>query len=275
MNMRRPAPILSAFAVILLLAAGCGGRSAKQAYELPPPAPPGEDKPQDEVSQNLALALGAKPNSAASLEARRATLPKELVGDQQNAEYSGERLTGSVATRAPAVSPAAVPPAHASSQVAPAAPAAPKAAPRVAVESLPAPTAPVPAAPVPAAPKPTAAPASPKTPMPAPAASPAAPAAPPAAPSAVVASAATAGQTIAQIAAFRTRANAEGGWQRLRAAHPDLLGDRALILHEVDLGERGIYYRVRTGPFADTASAKAFCEQLRARDQGCVVISPN
>ena len=265
--MRRPAPTLCAFAVMLLLAAGCGGRSAKQAYELPPPAPPGEDKPQDEVSQNLALALGSEPNSAASLEARRATLPKELVGDHQNAEYSGERLTGSVATRAPAASPAAAPPAPASSQAIPAAPAAPKAAPPVAVERLPAPT-----APVPAAPKPMAAPASPKAPMPAPVAP---PAAPPAAPSAVVASAATAGQTIAQIAAFRTRANAEGGWQRLRAAHPDLLGDRALILHEVDLGERGIYYRVRTGPFADTASAKAFCEQLRARDQGCVVISPN
>jgi len=75
------------------------------------------------------------------------------------------------------------------------------------------------------------------------------------------------------LAAFRTRANAEGGWQRLRAAHPDQLGDRPLILQEKDLGERGIYYRVRTGPFADIASAKAFCEELHARDQGCIVLS--
>jgi len=251
--MRRPAPIFCALAAILLLVAGCGGRSAKPVYDLPPPAPPGEDKPQDEVSQNLALALGSAPNGAGSLEARRATLPKELVGDQQNAEYSGERLTGSVATRVPAASPAAVP----------SAPAAPKAAPRVTVERQP--TTP-PQAPAP--PKPVAAPTAPSPPE-------APPAAPPAAPSAAVANAATAGQVLAQIAAFRTRANAEGGWQRLRTAYPDLLGNRALILHEVDLGERGIYYRVRTGPFADTAAAKAFCQQLRSRDQACVVVSPN
>lgn len=79
---------------------------------------------------------------------------------------------------------------------------------------------------------------------------------------------------MAQLASFRTRANAEGGWQRLRAAHPDQLGDRALILQETDLGDRGVYYRVRTGPFADNAAAKAFCARLQARDQACLVISP-
>lgn len=271
--MRRPAPTLCALAAVLLLAAGCGGRSAKPVYELPPPAPPGEDKPQDEVSENLALALGSTPGDAASLEARRATLPKELVGDRQNAEYSGERLTGSVATRAPASAPTPA------AQAIPVAPDAPDAAPRVTVERQPAAPAPAPATPkAPAAPPPETptetppAPAAPQAPVAAPAA---APVAPPAAPSAAVANAATAGQVVAQIAAFRTRANAEGGWQRLRAAHPEVLGDRPLILHEVDLGTRGIYYRVRTGPFADTAEAMAFCDRLRAQDQACVVISPN
>jgi hypothetical protein len=77
-----------------------------------------------------------------------------------------------------------------------------------------------------------------------------------------------------QLAAYRTSANAERGWQRLRAMHPDQLGDRALIMREVDLGDRGIYYRVRTGPFADVAAAKAFCSLLRDRDQECFVIRP-
>ena len=81
-----------------------------------------------------------------------------------------------------------------------------------------------------------------------------------------------AGLVTVQLAAYRTRANAEVGWQRLRAAHPDQLGDRALIMREADLGDRGIYYRVRTGPFADVAAAKAFCSLLRARDQDCLVI---
>jgi cell division septation protein DedD len=81
-----------------------------------------------------------------------------------------------------------------------------------------------------------------------------------------------AGRVTVQLAAFRTRANAERGWQRLRAAHPDQLGGRALIMREIDLGDRGIYYRVRTGPFADVAAAKAFCSLLRTRAQDCLVI---
>ncbi|HEY5597484.1 MAG TPA: SPOR domain-containing protein [Kiloniellales bacterium] len=252
--MCRPAPTVVALVAVVLLAAGCGGRSSKPVYELPPPAPPGEDKPVDEVSENLALALGLPPNSPASLEERRSRLPKELVGDQQNADYTGERLTGSAAAATPAPPPAAAV-STAAVPTAPAAPQAPEAAPRVPVVRQPAPPPPVPAAP-PAAKAPVAAPVA------------------PAAPSAVVANAAAAGRVTAQIASFRTRANAEGGWQRLRAAHPGLLGDRALILQEADLGDRGIYYRVRTGPFPDTAAAKDFCARLRARDQACVVISP-
>ncbi len=81
-----------------------------------------------------------------------------------------------------------------------------------------------------------------------------------------------AGRVTVQLAAFRTRANAERGWQRLRAAHPDQLSDRVLIMREIDLGDRGIYYRVRTGPFADVTAAKAFCSLLRSRDQDCFVV---
>ena len=91
-------------------------------------------------------------------------------------------------------------------------------------------------------------------------------------PPAPVANVSDAGRVMVQLAAFRTRANAERGWRRLRAAHPDQLGDRALIMREVDLGDRGIYYRVRTGPFTDVAAAKAFCSLLRTRDQDCLVI---
>jgi len=247
--MSRPARAACVLLTLLILVGGCGGKSKSTAYPVPPPAPPGEDKPSAEVSQNLAIALGPTSDKPATLEERRDKLPSELVGDRGNAVYSGERLKGSVTATAAASTPAPASPVPPAPVVA----KAPPAVPRTPVERQAASVAP--SAPVSAQP-----PASP------------APAAPPV-PPAPTANLSGGGQVTAQLAAFRTRANAEGGWQRLRAAHPDQLGDRALILQEADLGERGIYYRVRTGPFADIATAKAFCEQLRAREQACVVLN--
>jgi len=248
--MRHPARAVCVLLTLVLLLGGCGGKSKRTAYPIPPPAAPGEDTPSAEVSENLAMALGPDLGTP-TLEEKRAKLPKALVGDTGNAAYSGERLTGTVTAPVPVSTPPPAPLAK-----------APPAVPRIPVEqkaTLAAPPAPAPAqaaaetAPVPTAPAPASAPAAPPAPT---------------------ANLAGAGRVTAQLASFRTRANAEGGWQRLRAAHPDQLGDRSLILQEKDLGERGIYYRVRTGPFADVAAAKAFCEEMRARDQACVVVRP-
>lgn len=241
--MSRPVCAVCALLALMVLVTGCGGDSKSAAYPIPPLTAPGEDTPSAEVSENLALALGQDSVAPETLEEKRDKLPRELVGDRGNAVYSGQRLTGSVTAPAAASTPVpsapAVPPA-------PVVAKAPPAVPRVPVEQQ--------------------------------AASVAIPAAPPAsasvAPPAPTANLSGAGRVTVQLAAFRTRANAEGGWQRLRAAHPDQLGDRALIMRETDLGDRGIYYRVRTGPFADVAAAKAFCAQLRARDQACVVKGP-
>ncbi len=264
--MSRPARAVCVLLMLLVVVSGCGGKSKSTAYPVPPPAPPGEDKPSAEVSQNLALALGPAASRPETLEERRAKLPSALVGDKGNAVYSGERLMGSVTGRATAAAPAAgsasVPPAPAIPKAPPAVAKAPPAVPRIPVERQSASATP-PAAPPAAPPAPAnAAPAPPAAEPPRPA------------PPAPTANLSGGGLVTAQLGAFRTRANAEGGWQRLRAAHPDQLGDRALILQERDLGERGIFYRVRTGPFTDLAAAKAFCEQLKIRDQGCVVISP-
>ena len=247
--MSHPVRAVCVLLALTVLVAGCGGNSRSAAYQAPPLAGPGEDTPSAEVSENLALALGPSARSPETLEEKRDKLPRALVGDQENAVYSGQPLTGSV------TAPAAVS-TLGSSSPAPVVAKAPPAVPRVPVEQQAASA---------------VLPAAPPAPAPAPAAAPTAAAAKPA-PPAPTANLSGSGRVTVQLAAFRTRANAEGGWQRLRAAHPDQLGDRALIMREADLGDRGIYYRVRTGPFADTAAAKAFCAQLRARDQECVVI---
>ena len=51
-----------------------------------------------------------------------------------------------------------------------------------------------------------------------------------------------------------------------------LLGDRELTVQEVDLGERGIFYRVQAGFFPERAGASALCRALKARQQDCLVV---
>lgn len=251
--MSRPIRAACALLALVALVTGCGGGSKSTAYPVPPLVPPGEDTPSAEISQNLALAFGPEPVVPESIEEKYDKLPRELVGDRRNAVYSGQRLTGSGAAPAAASTPAPSAPAVPPAPPASAAAKAPPAVPRVPVEQQAA-SAAFPAMPPESAP--TLAPAKPK----------------PISPPAPAANVSDAGRVTVQLGAFRTRVNAEGGWQRLRAAHPDQLGDRALIMRETDLGDRGIYYRVRTGPFADVAAAKAFCAQLRARNQNCLVI---
>lgn len=76
-----------------------------------------------------------------------------------------------------------------------------------------------------------------------------------------------------QLASFKSQKTAAAEWQRIRASFPQLLAGQELNLQRIDLGERGIFYRVRTGPFTDLASAKAACTHMRDQKQDCLVIT--
>jgi hypothetical protein len=75
-----------------------------------------------------------------------------------------------------------------------------------------------------------------------------------------------------QIVAVQARADAASEWARISRAHADLLGAFEPYVQEVDLGERGIWYRVQAGPL-DRADADALCAALQDRDAGCIVRS--
>lgn len=80
---------------------------------------------------------------------------------------------------------------------------------------------------------------------------------------------------LVQLAAARSRAGAEGEWNRLRAKNLDLLGDLRLTVTKADLGpEKGIFYRLRAGPLADEPSARRLCSRLSSRQVGCLIIKP-
>lgn len=77
---------------------------------------------------------------------------------------------------------------------------------------------------------------------------------------------------VIQLASVPSSADAEREWARLQAAHPALLGDRAMMIDAVQLGDRGTFYRLRTGPFPDREAARVLCRQLSGAGQECLVV---
>ena len=77
-----------------------------------------------------------------------------------------------------------------------------------------------------------------------------------------------------QLAAVRDESAARGEWRRLRERHAELLGNLSLNVVRADLGPKGIFYRLRAGPLADKATARALCQVLAKKKVGCLVIPP-
>lgn len=79
------------------------------------------------------------------------------------------------------------------------------------------------------------------------------------------------GRFVAQLAALQSEAGVETAWRRYESRAPDLFAQARIDVERADLGQRGIYYRVRAGYFADRANAARFCERIRQMGQDCVV----
>ena len=146
---------------------------------------------------------------------------------------------------------------------------------------LPRPTPPPepPAAATPEAPPPVAAQAAPP---PAPAVAPAAPAAPvhgAAPPQSAALPSALAGTAIGkgyrlQVGAVKTQEGAAQEWARIKKQNADLVGTLSVATERVDLGDKGVFYRIQAGPLADGAEADRICSALRHRNVGCLLVKP-
>ncbi|MDZ7711809.1 MAG: tetratricopeptide repeat protein [Rhodovibrio sp.] len=75
-----------------------------------------------------------------------------------------------------------------------------------------------------------------------------------------------------QVASLRSERDAKAEWRRLKGQHGALLAELPLKLQKTDLPEKGTYYRLRSGPFADAGTPKQLCAVLQARDQACLVV---
>ena len=75
-----------------------------------------------------------------------------------------------------------------------------------------------------------------------------------------------------QLAALESEQKAMTEWRRLSARMPDLMSaHRPAVLRAERDGKT--FYRLRTGGFADTAQATAFCTQVKSKGGGCAIAS--
>jgi len=77
-----------------------------------------------------------------------------------------------------------------------------------------------------------------------------------------------------QLASVLSEQAALAEWKRISAKHTDLLGSYTPAVTQADLGERGVFYRLRAGPLADKAAADSLCASLAAVNVGCIVVRP-
>jgi len=71
------------------------------------------------------------------------------------------------------------------------------------------------------------------------------------------------------LASYRSADQAERGWSQLRRAHSEVLGNLNHTVSRVDLGSKGVFYRLVAGPFASSSEASSACAKLKSRRQFC------
>lgn len=79
------------------------------------------------------------------------------------------------------------------------------------------------------------------------------------------------GAFVVQIGAYRALEEAEAGWLAFVSRHADMTSGRAPDIQRADLGERGVFHRLRVAGFETREEAAAYCASLDARGQSCLV----
>jgi Sporulation related domain. len=88
------------------------------------------------------------------------------------------------------------------------------------------------------------------------------------------ASAPASGRYQVQLLAARSPEGASAAWKKIQAKNGDVLGGLSSTVARADLGDKGVFYRLRVGPIADEAKAKSLCSTLKSRSVSCLIIGP-
>src|SRR5205823_464748 len=78
-----------------------------------------------------------------------------------------------------------------------------------------------------------------------------------------------AGPVRIQLASLHSPEAAKEEWSRLKREHPNTLGKLTAVAVRVDLGDKGVWYRVQTQVFDNAAAADRLCADLKKQKIGC------
>lgn len=123
-----------------------------------------------------------------------------------------------------------------------------------------------------APPRSLAKPAPEKTPA-VPAVTPAAHATAPAAATPAPVAHTAAGSMMLQIGSYKSQEEANAAWTAYQKKHP-IAGGYSSDVKQVDLGDKGTWYRLRMGPFDSKSAASDFCDKLKADGANCFPAAP-
>ncbi len=87
----------------------------------------------------------------------------------------------------------------------------------------------------------------------------------------VPAASASAPGNYVQLSSQRSEAEAQAAFRSLQAKFPTQLGSRTALIHKVELGAKGTYYRAMVGPFANANEAGELCSSLKAAGGQCLI----
>jgi hypothetical protein len=76
-----------------------------------------------------------------------------------------------------------------------------------------------------------------------------------------------------QVASVKSEEVAKSTWARLQTANGDVMANLRMQPVRVDLGDKGVWYRVQAGPL-DEKQAQSLCATLKTRKADCVAVPP-
>jgi cell division protein FtsN len=77
-----------------------------------------------------------------------------------------------------------------------------------------------------------------------------------------------------QIGAYESPELANGAFAAFKARFGGVAGALSEDVKKVDLGAKGVWYRLRVGPYATKAEAAALCQTLKAKGATCFLATP-
>jgi len=82
------------------------------------------------------------------------------------------------------------------------------------------------------------------------------------------------GQFVVQVAARRSEAQAQAAFSQLRSNYGSQVSNYRPLIQRADLGDRGVYYRLRVGPMNSHDEATRVCSNLKAAGLSDCLVKP-